>query len=108
MRFLNLTPHAITVLVAEGVETIFLATTLAARVQVSSTDLDSIAGFRLRTQTFGEVENLPAPQADTIYIVSAIVLAALKGRRPDAGAPDTGPDAVRENGQIKAVRGFVQ
>jgi hypothetical protein len=42
-------------------------------------------------------------------IVSGMVLDALAGGRPDVVAPDTGPDAVRdEKGHIVAVLGFVE
>jgi hypothetical protein len=53
------------------------------------------------------VEGLPDPVAGVVYIVSGRVLSELAGSRPDVVSPDTGPDAIRENGQIKAVRGFV-
>lgn len=106
--FINLTPHSLNVLDAQGVENIFIPTTLAARVAVSVEVREPIEGFRVSSQSFGEVENLPAQQEGVTYIVSALVLAALKGSRQDVVAPDTGPTAIRENGQIKAVRGFVQ
>jgi hypothetical protein len=66
-----------------------------------------MGGVRLVRQTTGQVSGLPEAQPDTIYIVSGMVLAAMNGSRPDVVAPDTGPDAIRENGQIVAVRGFV-
>ena len=106
--FMNLTPHSLNVLDAQGVEHVFMPTTLAARVAVSVEAREPVEGFRVSSQSFGEVENLPAQQEGVTYIVSALVLAALKGSRQDVVAPDTGPTAVRENGQIKVVRGFVQ
>ena len=106
--FMNLAPHPLNVLDANGVEHVFMPTTLAARVAVSVETREPVEGFRVSSQSFGEVENLPAQQDGVTYIVSAIVLAALKGSRSDVVAPDTGPTAIRENGQIKAVRGFVQ
>ena len=105
--FMNLTPHPLNVLDANGVEHVFMPTTLAARVAVSVEAREPVEGFRVSSQSFGEVENLPAQEGVT-YIVSALVLSALKGSRSDVVAPDTGPTAIRENGQIKAVRGFVQ
>ena len=105
--FMNLTPHPLNVLDVQGVEHVFMPTTLAARVAVSVEAREPIEGFRVSSQSFGEVENLPAQEGVT-YIVSALVLSALKGSRSDVVAPDTGPTAIRENGQIKAVRGFVQ
>ena len=55
-----------------------------------------------------EVQNLPEPAENILYIVSALVLAASK--RADLVAPATGhPEAVRnEKGQIVSVPGFVR
>jgi hypothetical protein len=104
MKFVNLTPHDITV---EGLGTIPASGTIA-RVSVNSTDVGTVGGVRLRAQLKGQVTGLPALVDGIIYIVSGMVLDALGGtRRVDVVAPDTGPDAIRENGQIVAVRGFV-
>ena len=104
MKFVNLTPHALTV---EGLGTIPASGNIA-RVSVNSTDVGTVVGVRLRAQLKGQITGLPAPADDIIYIVSGMVLDALGGtRRGDVVAPDTGADAIRENGQIVAVRGFV-
>ena len=59
----------------------------------------------LARPTYGEVTGLPAPQEGIYYLVSSIVADALRGSgRTDILVPDSGPDAVRENGQILAVR----
>ena len=53
--------------------------------------------------TFGQIEGLPEPKPDTIYIVSGMVRDALDGR-PDVFAPDTGKTAVRnQQGQVAYV-----
>lgn len=64
----------------------------------------------ISTVFYGEIENLPEPEEGTIYIVSAMVLAAAKEKgRTDVVAPATGhPDCVRENGFIVSVPGFVR
>jgi hypothetical protein len=104
MKFVNLTPHAITV---EGLGTI-PASGIVARVGVTQRDVGARGGVRLRTSIKGSVEGMPAPAEGVTYIVSAMVLDALAGSRlTDVVAPDTGPDAIRENGQIVAVCGFV-
>ena len=103
--FVNLTPHAITV---EGVGTI-PASGQVARVETRRCCVGSInGGVLLVSQISGDVQSLPEPREGVVYIVSAFVLSALAGKRRDVVAPDTGADAVRENGQIMAVRGFVQ
>ena len=104
MKFVNLTPHALTV---EGLGTI-PASGSVARVSVNSTDVGTVGGVRLRAQLKGQVTGIPARVDAVVYIVSGMVLDALGGtRRGDVVAPDTGTDAIRENGQIVAVRGFV-
>ena len=59
-------------------------------------------------QVFGDVTGLPEPKEDTVYIVSALVLAATD--RQDVVAPATGhPGCVRnEKGLIESVPGFVR
>jgi hypothetical protein len=105
MKFVNLTPHAITL---DGLGAIPASGTIA-RVSVSQRDIGTRGGVRLRQSVKGLVEGLPEPQDDVTYIVSGMVLDALNGTRlSDVVAPDTGADAIRnEKGHIVAVRGFV-
>jgi hypothetical protein len=104
MKFVNLTPHALTV---EGLGVIPASGTVA-RVSVAQRDMGTRGGVRLRQSVKGMVEGIPAPAEGVTYIVSGMVLDALAGSRlADVVAPDTGADAIRENGQIVAVRGFV-
>ena len=55
-----------------------------------------------RPVLYGEVEGLPEPQPGVLYIVSMLV--AQRVMRADVVSPDSGPTAIRENGQIVAVR----
>jgi len=108
MNFINLTPHAITI---EGVGTIATSSTIA-RVGCNRTELKTIPGVRVMLQCMGTVSGLPEVKFNHVYIVSAIVLDAMKKQGDirvgkDVFAPDTGADAIRENGQIVAVRGLV-
>lgn len=100
IKFINLTPHEVKlndgrVFPSEGV----------ARVSNSFTNFtEDICEVK-----YGEVEGLPFPEAGTRYIVSALVLSALKGKRADIVAPATGhPDCIREKGFIVSVPGFVR
>ena len=53
--------------------------------------------------TFVQIEGLPEPKPDTIYVVSGMVRDALDGR-PDVFTPDTGKSAVRnQQGQVAYV-----
>lgn len=78
-----------------------------AALRHSAQRVPAIGGVRLVRQTMGQVTGLPDATPDTILIVSGMVLSALNGARQDVVAPDTGADAIRENGQIVAVNGFV-
>jgi len=99
MKFINLTPH--TVCLNNGTQ--YPVSGNIARVAASFKE----SGDNFYTQTFGEVENLPAPVKNVYYIVSAMVFAATD--RKDVVAPATGhPECVRnEKGQIVSVPGFV-
>ena len=67
----------------------------------------SINGFPVYCSTYGAVEGLPPPQPETVYIVTEIV--RIGTSRKDVVAPDTGPTCIRDdNGNIRAVRGFVR
>lgn len=54
---------------------------------------------------YGGVTGLPSPEEGVVLIVSTMVADALRSSgRCDIYVPDSGPDAIRENGQIVAVR----
>ena len=101
-KFINLTPHTINL----NSGTSFEASGIIARVSASYTKFDNDGIVR---QEFGEVENLPAPKENTIFIVSALVLSAVNGR-DDVVAPATGhPFTIRnDQGHIISVPGFVR
>ena len=71
----------------------------------------NLGGVALYGQTkFGEVEGLPEPKTDTVYIVSALVGGRVSGRS-DVVQPGTGPadGTVRnEAGHIFAVTRLVR
>lgn len=109
--FINLTPHSIFVTIHpdflddRGLE--YPASGQVARMAANRAEGQLCGPHRMIQQSFGAVEGLPDPVAGVIYIVSNIILNELAGSRPDVVAPDMGPDAIRNNGQIVAVRGFV-
>ena len=116
MKFLNLTPHPIVLRRADGSDL-----TIAPRpaeeggsARVSSThgaqvgDANGVPVFS--APAWGEVTGLPAPEAETIYIVSGLVLGRVTGR-PDVCGPGTGPadGPVRNaDGQVVAVTRLIQ
>lgn len=111
MKIVNATPHEVKVVAADGTTVIFAASGILPRVETKMSAVTPLEcegkHFQVAHRTQGEVTGLPAADGETVYIVSAMVLSALKVVRQDVVAPDTGPTAIRENGQIVAVRGFV-
>lgn len=113
-RFVNLTPHPIT-LREERQDGTLLDLTIppsgtVARVSVTYETVDVPYALPTLRRSFGEVEGVPEPETDTYYIVSSLVLEALRGSgRTDVLAPDTGPEsAIRDDeGRIVAVRRFI-
>jgi hypothetical protein len=103
MKFVNLTPHVVRL--NNGIS--FEPSGIVARVAADLQTVETVSGVQFFRQTFGEVEGLPEEIPGTIYIVSAMVLAA--SNRNDLMAPATShKDVVRnENGQIISVPGFV-
>jgi len=112
MKFVNLTPHEITVFDSTGNVILRIPPSgQIARVSVTSTIVCKVGDIPVRKVIYGDVEGLPEPKDDTVYIVSTVVLLALKEKgiiREDVVAPDTNPDsAVRDDtGRIIGVKYF--
>jgi hypothetical protein len=102
MKFVNLTPHTIRISRNGVIEEIPVFWTVA-RVTVVDEVVGEINGIPLVAGRAGEVTGLPDPVEGVVFIVSGMVLAELKGSRPDVVAPDTGNTAIRENGNVSAV-----
>lgn len=118
-RIINLTPHNIHVYNIAGEFQTFPASGTVARVSSTQqvlpnieipmeVDTGGLGTYTVNKTVWGEVIDLPAPEADVFYLVSALVLGQCTNR-PDVIGPDTGPTAVRnDKGHIVAVRGFVK
>lgn len=105
---INCTPHDINILndVGNVVKTVS-PSGVVARVEEMVTSVEFIEGVTCVEKGYGAVTNLPVKTEGFTYIVSYLVLQALKGTRPDCICPDTGPESVvRENGKVKGVRRF--
>ncbi|HCM36992.1 MAG TPA: hypothetical protein DIS53_03650 [Candidatus Wildermuthbacteria bacterium] len=115
MRLLNLTPHEL-VLVGENSDPIVripqsgqVARVATRATKVGEVEVDGYIVPVVSTE-FGEIDGLPEATDGTIYIVSIVALAALKGTRQDVVAPDTGPQSAIRNadGTIKGVKRFTR
>ena len=105
MKIINLTPHDI--VITDGPT--FPPSGTVARVSVQQVDAGDIDGIPVKTQIFGDIVGLPAPQQDTVFVVSAMVLNAAKAQgRTDVVAPDTANAVRNDDGHIVSVPGFVR
>ena len=107
-KLVNLTPHEIRVFDEAGNIITIPPSGRVARVKTEQKVIGKVASIPIVKTTFGEVEGLPAPQPNTIFIVSSLVAQAVANERDDVVAPDTSPSgAVRdEKGNIVGVRRF--
>ena len=108
MKLINLTPHEVTIYDESGnVRLRIPPSGQVARVKPVQVKVGEVNGIPVFKTEFFEVEGLPDPQPNTIYIVSLLVLQACPHRK-DLVAPDTSPSgAVRDSeGRIIGTRGF--
>jgi hypothetical protein len=112
MNVINLTPHTVNIVDANNETIRQYPSAGVARAKTIAEHVGEVDGIPVLATAFGDVEGLPEPQDDTIYIVSMVVAQAAR-ERIDIVAPDTGPTAYRytdgpQKGQIIGVRGFVR
>lgn len=112
MKFINLTPHVLNVIGDDGSVVLSVPPSgTVARVATQQTVATQLDGIDVVRTVFGDVDGLPAPQPDTVYVVSTLVLQALRHAgvdRSDVVAPDTSPASVVRNadGQVVGVKRF--
>lgn len=110
-KFLNLTPHAIVIRLTGQPDIVVPPSGQQARVAVRQIPVGSVpvaedTTVPLVKNEYGPVEGLPAPEEDTVLLVSLLVLGRVTGRS-DVAAPDTGTTAIRfadgpKKGQVEA------
>lgn len=108
VNLVNLTPHAINLLVGDTTVTVppsgVVARCATTRTQVGNLDVDGVQ-IPVNQIGFGAVQGLPAPKPDTMYIVSSLVANAAKDRT-DLLTVD---DAVRDDkGNIIGARALAR
>lgn len=101
MRFVNLTPHAVRVV--DGIGEI-PPSGVVARCATTSTPAGSAGGIALVRTTFGAVECLPDAEEGTIFVVSALVRAAVPNRGDVASPGDLVRDA---SGSVIGCRNLI-
>lgn len=111
MKLINLTPSAVRVFCAQG-EQVIPPSGILARVSVSQTYLETIQGAPVFRNSFHGVFDIPAPETGKRFIVSGLVLAALRAtgqHRDDLLCPATGNrDGVVKDrfGKLRGITRF--
>lgn len=81
IELVNLTPHAVNIVTAEGDPIITVEPSgILARVSSSTVVVGDLDGIPITATKYGEVEGLPAPEPGKVYIVSSLVAQRCKGR----------------------------
>jgi hypothetical protein len=105
MNFINLTPHALTIIEEDGTTVYTLpASGQVARVETTRTVEFVMDGIEVFNTVYGDVTGLSERQHDTAYIVSALVAQAAK--RSDVYSP--GELVRNEAGQVIGCRGLTR
>lgn len=93
----NLTPHVLNIHLEDGTVLEVAPSGIVARVATIPHPAEPVVAQGISipcVQTsFGEVVGLPDPDPETTFVVSGMVLEALRGGRPDVVAPG---DLVRD------------
>ena len=102
MKLVNLTPHEITFVTESGNNLVVAPSGEIARVTTSTKEITRLSnGIPVTETLYGEVEGLPKPEPDTLYIVSSLVAQRCKERR-DVFIPN---ESVRDDkGRIIGCR----
>ena len=104
MKFINLTPHDITVFKDTWPDrTTFAKSGIIARVTQNTTVVQCVDGINISTATFGPVVGLPGWTAGTLFIVSAMVKSASTGRSDLVSPGELVRDAA---GVVIGCKGF--
>lgn len=110
---INLTPDTINVVDGVDGETVHtipasgqVARVVTALLNLGTLGLPGGVVLPVVSTVYGDVTGIPAPGGEK-FLVSSLVLDRLGPEyRGQAFAPDTGPTAVRKDGQVVAVRQF--
>lgn len=105
MRIVNLTPHPVTLVTANGDEVVIQPEETPVRIPAETKPAGEINGIPLVEETLGNADNvLPAPQPDTVYVVSRPV-AERASHRDDLVVPT---DVERVNGKPVRARALAR
>lgn len=103
VNLINLTPHAVNFVTADGRQVDVQPEGIIARLEQHDVLSRWIGRIPVYKTEYGEVQNLPDPQPDTIYIVSGMVLSQVP-ERDDVLSP--GALIRNDAGQVIGAGGF--
>ena len=104
MKFVNLTPHDITVIMGDQADRkTFAKSGTIARVSQNTTVVQCVDGIDISLAEFGPVVGLPGWTSDTLFIVSAMVKSASTGRSDLVSPGELVRDAA---GVVIGCKGF--
>src|SRR5690554_7704085 len=104
MRIVNLTPHPVTLVTANGDEVVIQPEETPARIPTTTTPVGDVNGIPLVEEALGDADDvLPAPQPGVVYIVARPV--AERANRPDLLVPT---QVERVNGRPVRARALAR
>lgn len=103
-RILNYMPHTLNIQLADDI--LEIPSSGVARCKVENVQVDEINGIPVVTAEYGDIVGLPEAVPGTIYVTSMLV--AQRSGRQDVFGPDSGPSAIRVDGQVVAVRNLTR
>jgi len=104
MSFVNLTPHAINIVNADGSTRTVPTSGFTARCAATTEAAGSHESVALSRSSFGETVGLPPPSPEVIFIVSGLVRSA-NSFREDLASPG---ELVRDSaGAVIGCRGLI-
>lgn len=104
VKIMNLTGHRIDILDKNGKLRIFPPSGIVARAELKNMPLMLVNGIQVNAPTWSEITGLPAPQKDTIYVVSRMVKNLIPGRY-DVVCP--GERVLSAHKEVLGANGFL-
>lgn len=90
----NLTPHAINFVLPSGEVRVIAPSGGVARCSTSTSPAGEVDGIPLSRTTYGEVTGIPEPSPGKLFVVSALVRAAVPSRTDVASPGELVRDAA--------------
>jgi len=107
-KFINLNKHAITLRLPNGEDVVFPPSGQICEVAIKQTQTNEINNIPIMSNSYGDIQGIPPAEYDTFLIVNEMVISKMAYCGNNIIAPDNGPTAIIENGQVKAITRFIR